>query len=57
MGSTKIGVDGPGVLVPRAMLLVVILRAPNGIVGIGSEHGRGRLAVNAPAIATVPALG
>lgn len=33
-GSTKIGVEGLDVLVYGLMLLVVILRAPNGIVGM-----------------------
>jgi branched-chain amino acid transport system permease protein len=33
-GSTKIGIEGLDVLVYGLMLLVVVLRAPNGIVGI-----------------------
>ena len=33
-GSTKIGVDGLDILAYGLMLLVVILRAPNGIVGL-----------------------
>jgi branched-chain amino acid transport system permease protein len=33
-GSTKIGVEGLDILVYGLMLLVVILRAPNGIVGM-----------------------
>jgi len=33
-GSTKIGVEGLDILVYGLMLLVVILRAPNGIVGL-----------------------
>ena len=33
-GSTKIGIDGLDVLVYGLMLLVVILRAPSGIVGV-----------------------
>jgi branched-chain amino acid transport system permease protein len=32
--STKIGIDGPDVLVYGLMLLIVVLRAPNGIVGL-----------------------
>ena len=33
-GSTKIGIDGLDVLVYGLMLLIVILRAPSGIVGL-----------------------
>jgi branched-chain amino acid transport system permease protein len=33
-GSTKIGVEGLDILVYGLMLLVVILRAPSGIVGL-----------------------
>ena len=33
-GSTKIGIEGLDVLVYGLMLLVVILRAPSGIVGL-----------------------
>ena len=33
-GSTKIGIDGLDILVYGLMLLVVILRAPSGIVGV-----------------------
>jgi branched-chain amino acid transport system permease protein len=33
-GSTKIGVEGLDILVYGLMLLIVILRAPNGIVGL-----------------------
>src|SRR4030095_10025623 len=38
-GSTKIGVEGLDVLVYGLMLLVVILRAPNGIVGMVFKKG------------------
>jgi len=37
-GSTKIGVEGLDILVYGLMLLVVILRAPNGIVGMAFKN-------------------
>ena len=33
-GSTKLGIDGLDILVYGLMLLVVVLRAPKGIVGL-----------------------
>jgi branched-chain amino acid transport system permease protein len=44
-GSTKIGIDGLDVLVYGLMLLIVILRAPSGIVGLvfkNTMSGRSR---------------
>ena len=43
-GSTKIGIEGLDILVYGLMLLVVILRAPTGIVGWYSRTRCGRLA-------------
>jgi branched-chain amino acid transport system permease protein len=44
-GSTKLGIEGADILVYGLMLLVVILRAPNGIVGLvfkNASAGRSR---------------
>jgi ABC-type branched-subunit amino acid transport system permease subunit len=44
-GSTKLGIEGVDILVYGLMLLVVVLRAPKGIVGVVFKNavaGRGR---------------